>query len=416
VQAHGSNGSGSSGLVAATAYDPALAGTRQPLHPLLQFMVPAFDKLQSGDVSIVRTALGSILDNLCYMDPSHALGTSSEEERKTNSKQVLASCLSFVSFSDEDVLDSLSSRLAPSLSLLLDVGLPTRLQHTLALFNLASKVHGWNNAGHAAEASEGPLDRRLILLLHRLHRLDPRIGYRFLHHLHLLFQDQQQQQQQQQYGQGHPGGQADGPELMVSYVSADLFAPMDAYVSFLATFSPQLAPEDALLKDLVACHTASADVFFELVPFVYAHLPWLAIGSSEIMSLLCSNLDARHTLTLANQLSLGNANMFRAVGETPAAATAIIFTMLRKTLSWQTFEQLVLWQLLTAELSRFPDVAGSLLQNMLVTIAPAEHPEATSGLLSLAAISTVTPGFRIPLFILLLPHHHHHLQGVGLLS
>lgn len=138
-------------------YDPAAAGGRQPIHSSLEFMVAAFDSLVSSDAHIIRQAFTSVVENFCSMPAEQANGTSPPLDELTVVRELLSDLHvhfpPFLSRPDESVMCSLANRLTPSLSLLLDMGLPSRLGHSLRLFTLATRTHGWSNSSEA----ESPL-------------------------------------------------------------------------------------------------------------------------------------------------------------------------------------------------------------------------------------------------------------------
>jgi hypothetical protein len=94
-------------------------------------------------------------------------------------------------------------------------------------------------------------------------------------------------------------------------------------------------------------------------------------------------MDAKQLYGLHGQILLGLADVYLSeADETSPHAAAVAATMLKNTLSWETFEQLCVWELCATELSIRADEAG---RNVLASFLPhlteaASHPEAAMGL------------------------------------
>jgi hypothetical protein len=112
----------------------------------------------------------------------------------------------------------------------------------------------------------------------------------------------------------------------------------------------------------------SIELFASVVPFVFAQLPFATIGSKVVLRLIVSRMDAQQLYRLVGQVLLGDIDMFLLKepgddggggsggggggGSGGSAEFNAIAPMLKETLEWETYEQVCIWSLLTAELSR----------------------------------------------------------------
>jgi len=119
------------------------------------------------------------------------------------------------------------------------------------------------------------------------------------------------------------------------------------------------------------------ELFFFLIPILCVFLPEWCVGNVELIRLLVATVDSAQLYMLTSRLSLWEFTLF---GDS-------LVKVIEHSLLWETFEQVCLWQLIVAELSRggscnstVEETAKHLLNNV---VDPLAHQEALWGLLCL---------------------------------
>ncbi|PSN45263.1 Integrator complex subunit 3 [Blattella germanica] len=110
-----------------------------------------------------------------------------------------------------------------------------------------------------------------------------------------------------------------------------------AYSDFCQTLDKEL--ESCLLSDLKLCQEDDVNLFCWLVPEVYIQFQSVAVGHAQLLHLVVSTVDASQLQDLVCHILQGRLVMFRSDS---------FRALLSASLSWETFEQYCLWQLVTA--------------------------------------------------------------------
>ncbi|XP_021933684.1 integrator complex subunit 3 isoform X2 [Zootermopsis nevadensis] len=110
-----------------------------------------------------------------------------------------------------------------------------------------------------------------------------------------------------------------------------------AYSEFCQVLDKEL--ESCLLSDLKLCQEDDVNLFCWLVPEVYIQFPSVAIGHAQLLHLVVSTVDAAQLQDFVCHILQGRLVMFRSDS---------FRALLSASLSWETFEQYCLWQLVTA--------------------------------------------------------------------
>lgn len=97
--------------------------------------------------------------------------------------------------------------------------------------------------------------------------------------------------------------------------------------------------ESSLLDDLKLCQEEDVRLLCWLLPEVYAQFPSVAVGHAELLQIVVSAVDALQLQDLVCHILQGRLVMFKHDS---------FRALLSASLSWETFEQYCLWQLVTA--------------------------------------------------------------------
>lgn len=154
----------------------------------------------------------------------------------------------------------------------------------------------------------------LFTVLGEMYNQEPRIGYLLLYYIQASSQSDD----------------SDGTKINSNGKS-------HVYKEFCTTQDRELA--DCLLADLQLCQEDDVQLLCWLVPGVYTQFPSVAVGNSALLHLVVSTVDARQLQELVCRVVQGRLVMFRADS---------FVALLSASLSWETFEQFCLWQLVTA--------------------------------------------------------------------
>lgn len=97
--------------------------------------------------------------------------------------------------------------------------------------------------------------------------------------------------------------------------------------------------EACLQKDLTLMEQYSLNMFLWLVPDVYREFEAQMVNNSEVLRTIVGCIDAKNLRDLVFDITQGKLKMFSNEG---------VLEVLRESLEYETFEQICLWQLLTA--------------------------------------------------------------------
>ncbi|XP_048484397.1 integrator complex subunit 3 homolog [Plutella xylostella] len=134
------------------------------------------------------------------------------------------------------------------------------------------------------------------------------------------------------------------------------------YCSFL-----DIKLADSIADDFERCQECDANLLVYLIPDVYREFKDLAQNHIRLLHCIVSTLDAAQLQQLVCLTLQGNLMMFKSDD---------INTMLSTSLSWETFEQYCLWQLLTAH-----DIAIEDVLSIIPDLSYKEHSEALTSVL-----------------------------------
>ncbi|XP_065837157.1 integrator complex subunit 3-like isoform X2 [Oscarella lobularis] len=194
---------------------------------------------------------------------------------------------------------------------------------------------------HADPARPSNVYRRVVAFLPRLFNHENRLGYTLLY-----------------YAKAR------------AVATGDPVAAASVYAAFAAeTKSPSASPasnlEACIIRDMERCQTVDTNLFYFLIPGVYQQFSDAVTGSSGLLYLIVSSIDSAQLHDLICQLSLSKFQLF---------GCARIAELLAKSLEWETFEQISVWQLLMAENSAPEEVVK------ILPLDSNSHPEPLSGL------------------------------------
>jgi integrator complex subunit 3 len=124
---------------------------------------------------------------------------------------------------------------------------------------------------------------------------------------------------------------------------------------------------DSLADDFERCQESDANVLVWLIPDVYREFKDQAQNHIRLLHAIVSTLDAGQLQKLVCSTLQGNLMMFKSDD---------ITTMLSTSLSWETFEQYCLWQLLTAH-----DISVEDVLPIIPNLSFKDHAEALTSVL-----------------------------------
>ncbi|XP_069697263.1 integrator complex subunit 3 isoform X2 [Periplaneta americana] len=140
---------------------------------------------------------------------------------------------------------------------------------------------------------------------------------------------------------------------------------LSAYSDFCQALDKEV--ESCLLSDLKLCQEDDVNLFCWLVPEIYMQFPSVAIGHAQLLHLVVSTVDASQLQDLVCHILQGRLIMFRVDS---------FRALLSASLSWETFEQYCLWQLVTAQ-----GIPISYILPILPRLEFSSHAEALTSIL-----------------------------------
>uniref|UniRef100_A0A1A9V9I8 SOSS complex subunit A homolog n=1 Tax=Glossina austeni TaxID=7395 RepID=A0A1A9V9I8_GLOAU len=127
--------------------------------------------------------------------------------------------------------------------------------------------------------------------------------------------------------------------------------------------------DDSLTRDLDLLEKENTAIFLWLLPDVYREFKASAINNSELLRITLRCIDAKNLRDLMYYVAQGKLTLFKSDG---------LVDCIRDSLTYETFEQLCLWQLVQAH-----DVPLKCMQDLLPELESANHPEALGYMLLL---------------------------------
>jgi len=173
----------------------------------------------------------------------------------------------------------------------------------------------------------------LYILLSSLHEQEPKIGYHFL-----FF-------------------------LKASYKDEEKFSVYEDYISFFKTRTLKTV----LIQDMKLCYEYDPALFMYLLVPVCKKFKTLTVGNKEMIKMLVSTVHPDEMSEILSELVMGTLTI---VGENQVGA------LLETSLTWSSFEQSCLWQLINAE-----DTPIEMLVNVLPALQTNKHAETMNRLL-----------------------------------
>lgn len=110
---------------------------------------------------------------------------------------------------------------------------------------------------------------------------------------------------------------------------------------------PNQKIDACLERDLVLMEQYSLSMFLWLIPDIYHDFETYVVNNSEVLKIVVGSIDAKNLQDLVFEITQGKLKMFNSEG---------IIDVIRDSLEYETFEQMCLWQLITAHdmpISRF---------------------------------------------------------------
>ncbi|XP_055918367.1 integrator complex subunit 3 homolog [Eupeodes corollae] len=120
--------------------------------------------------------------------------------------------------------------------------------------------------------------------------------------------------------------------------------------------------DKCLVRDLNALENENTQMFLWLLPDIYREFKSNVVNNNEMIKITLRCVDAKNIRDLMYYIAQGKLSLFKHDG---------LINCIRDSLSYETFEQLCLWQLVQAH-----DIPLKCLQDILPELESANHPEA----------------------------------------
>ncbi|KAF6208233.1 hypothetical protein GE061_016685 [Apolygus lucorum] len=165
--------------------------------------------------------------------------------------------------------------------------------------------------------------------------------------------------------------------LLIYYIEASAFSEesessknssndkMQPYMEFCDNLDKRL--EECILDDLKMCQEDDVHLLCWLAPTIYNEFPKIAIGDANILHIVVSSVDARQLQELVCRIVQGSLTMLQ---------DDTLQHILTASLMWETFEQVCLWQLVSAH-----SMSISTIIPVLTKLDFASHAEALTAIL-----------------------------------
>ncbi|KAL1117815.1 hypothetical protein AAG570_004130, partial [Ranatra chinensis] len=182
----------------------------------------------------------------------------------------------------------------------------------------------------------------LYSLLVEMHSYQPKLGYLLLYYIH---------------------ARSYGEEIETTKNSRN--DKMQTYKEFCDNFDKKL--EECILDDLKMCQEDDVHLLCWLAPAIYNEFPNIAIGHANLLHLVVSSVDARQIQELVCRVVQGRLVMLQ---------EDTLQHILTSSLMWETFEQVCLWQLVSAH-----SMSIDTILPVLTKLDFASHAEALTAIL-----------------------------------
>ena len=184
----------------------------------------------------------------------------------------------------------------------------------------------------------------IVKLLQEMRFREPKLGYHLLYYLMASEQDEEN---------------------------------LSIYEEFIRTMKDFKSISASLLEDMKLCQTYDPRLFVFLAPPLYRKFSKDLVGHVEMLHLLVAIVDPLQLRELLHEVVLRDLVIF---GEDN------VYDVLKESLSWESYEQYNVWQLLCAE-----DPPVECFLNLLPLLKPSIHSEAISNILLLLKGTELTP-------------------------
>ncbi len=184
----------------------------------------------------------------------------------------------------------------------------------------------------------------IVKLLQEMRVKEPKLGYHLLYYLMASEQDEEN---------------------------------LSIYEEFVRTMKDFKSISTSLLEDMKLCQAYDPRLFVFLAPPLYRKFSKDLVGNVEMLHLLVAIVDPLQLRELLHEVVLRDLVIF---GEDN------VHDVLKESLSWESYEQYNVWQLLCAE-----DPPVECFLNLLPLLKPSVHSEAISNILLLLKGTDLTP-------------------------
>uniref|UniRef100_A0A8D8V715 SOSS complex subunit A homolog n=1 Tax=Cacopsylla melanoneura TaxID=428564 RepID=A0A8D8V715_9HEMI len=199
----------------------------------------------------------------------------------------------------------------------------------------------------------------LACVLSELYSATPCVGYLLLYYLYVSSHSSRESQQ------SYTSESMPNPKMNSN--NNENNNKSFVYKEFCSFIDKEL--ESCLLTDLTLCQENDPNLLCYLVPYVYNEFPEHVVNNGHILNVVVGTIDAKQLLTLISLVIQGRLVMMKGSG---------LQTLLQVSLTWETFEQMCLWQLLSAH-----DISLPQLLPILPRLKFSFHAEALSAILLL---------------------------------
>jgi hypothetical protein len=176
-----------------------------------------------------------------------------------------------------------------------------------------------------------PNRQPILAVLAELYGLQPRLGY------YLLY-------------------------FLKTYNKLDSKSKANLYKDLCEAIDDNNSLDICLVNDMRQCQEDDVSLFVYLVPDIYTHFQRAAIGNEDLLYLVVSCVDGRQIQTLVSHIIARDFIMFRKDSFQP---------VINISLTWETFEQYALWQLLNSH-----DIPIDCILPLIPSLSYQEHAEA----------------------------------------
>uniref|UniRef100_A0A336LPS8 SOSS complex subunit A homolog n=1 Tax=Culicoides sonorensis TaxID=179676 RepID=A0A336LPS8_CULSO len=149
--------------------------------------------------------------------------------------------------------------------------------------------------------------------------------------------------------------------------NSSLVFKTNVYKLYCDTIREELATQ--LTADIAALEQYSSTMFLWLLPDIYREFKDQMVNNSEVLRTVVGCVDAKNLRDLVYNVTQGKLVIFKNEG---------ILDVVKDSLSYETFEQFCVWQLIQAH-----DVPMEFLQDLIPELESANHAEALTNMLML---------------------------------